>query len=49
MSIPVASDLLPGPNHNCFDFAHYNTRFYEFIHSYEKPGAKSGRYTILSQ
>jgi hypothetical protein len=44
MSIPVKSDCFPGPSHNCFDFVNFDTRFYEFIHSYEKPGVQSGLY-----
>ncbi|KFY76852.1 hypothetical protein V499_03630 [Pseudogymnoascus sp. VKM F-103] len=41
-SIPNTSDCFPGPSHKCFDYADFDTRFYEFIHSYEKPGAPAG-------
>ena len=41
-TIPVTSDYFPGPSHNCFDSVDFDTRFYEFIHSYEKPGVQAG-------
>ena len=39
--IPVTSDYFPGSG-NCFDFADYDSRFYEFVHSYEKEGVPAG-------
>jgi len=41
-SIPVTSDYFPGPSHACFEFAQFDTRYYEFVHGYEKPGARAG-------
>ena len=42
-SIPLTSDYFPGPSHNCFDYANFDSRFYEFIDSYEKPGTNPGK------
>lgn len=41
-SIPVKSDYFPGPSHDCFEYVRFDTRFYEQIDSFEKPGAKAG-------
>ena len=41
-SIPLTSDYFPGPSHNCINYADFDSRFYEFLHSYEKPGASPG-------
>ncbi|KAF4624755.1 hypothetical protein G7Y89_g13408 [Cudoniella acicularis] len=40
--IPVTSNYFPGPGHRCFDFADFDTRYYEFVHGFEKEGVKSG-------
>lgn len=47
-SIPNTSNYFPGPSHKCFDYADFDSRFYEFIHSYEKPGTRAGRWSSPS-
>ncbi|KAH6672053.1 hypothetical protein B0J14DRAFT_639994 [Halenospora varia] len=43
LDIPVASKkYFSGPDVKCFDVAEFDTRFYEFVHSFEKEGVKSG-------
>jgi hypothetical protein len=44
-SIPVHSDLFPAP-HSCFDFADFDTRYYEHLQTYEPEGRKSGTLRI---
>ena len=48
-SIPLTSDYFPGPGHRCFDSAYFDTRFYDFIHSYEKPGVQAGAFSFSSR
>jgi hypothetical protein len=40
--IPVASDLLPGPSHLVFASADFDTRYYEWVQTYEPEGTKPG-------
>jgi len=41
-SILTISDYFPGSSYSCYDYAKFESRFYEHIDGYEKPGAKSG-------
>jgi hypothetical protein len=40
--IPVTDDYFPG-SRNCFDFADFDSRFYEFVHSFEKRVVSAGK------
>lgn len=38
---PMTSELFPGSG-SAFDFVDFDTRFYEFVHGFEKEGATAG-------
>ena len=41
-AIPVKSDYFPGPSHNCFEYADFDARYYEWVQGFEKEGAMAG-------
>ena len=41
-AIPVASDIFPGPSHNCFEYVDFDPRYYEWVNGFEKEGAMAG-------
>lgn len=41
-TIPLTSNYFPGPSHNCYEYADFDTRFYEWVHGFEREGAVAG-------
>lgn len=43
----TSTDYFPGPTHLCFDYAHFTSRIYEHIDTYEPDPVVSGAQQIL--